>query len=74
MYGIVGKGGISLTSIVYGDDFESEQNIEISKEETAKLMEIMTLEEFIEFCRAEKTYGLKEMLEKHNIQYKSHTF
>lgn len=71
--GRITDGCLSLTSEVYGDDYESEKHYDFSKGETEKLFSILTLDEFVNLCNTKKLIGMESFLERKGITYSSCT-
>ena len=65
--GEVKDGCLHLISEVYGEEYDSEKNYTFTKEDTEKLFQIYTLEEFIDYCRQHRLIGMEYMLQKNNI-------
>lgn len=60
-------GLVHILSEAYGDEYDSELNISITKEETIKLFSNISVEEFVEYCN--DTYDVEKILNKFNIDY-----
>ncbi len=71
--GEIKGGSLHLTSEVWGDDYESEQHIDFTKEQTEQLFSLITLEGFVNLCRKERLKGMWKFLEKHGIRPASAT-
>ena len=67
-------GCLSLESNVYGDEHDSEKHYEFSKEETEKLFNLITKDDFIELCKKKRLIGMEEFLDKNHIEYKTFTY
>ena len=67
--GKVSEGCLCLDSYVYGDDYDSEAHYLFSKEETEKLFQMISLDEFIELGRQSNLLGMLEYLNQHGIVY-----
>ena len=67
-------GCLSLESNVYGDEHDSEKHYEFSKEETEKLFNLITKDDFIELCKKKRLIGMEEYLDKNHIEYKTFTY
>ena len=65
---------LSLDSLVYGDEYDSEKHYEFSKEETEKLFNLVSMNNFIELCQKKHLNGMEEFLNKNNIKYKTFTY
>ena len=72
--GEIKAGCLILTSSVFGDDYDSEMIYEFSRADTGKLFSILTLEDFIDFCKENHLRGLDEFLEKNDIHPETHVF
>ncbi len=72
--GDIRNGCLHLDSFVYGDDYDSEQHYIFSKEETDRLFSLMSLDEFLDYCRSDHLLGLDRLLKKHQIKYRSFTY
>ena len=57
-----------LESYVYGDDYDSEQHIEFTAEDTEKLFSLMSFEEFVGFLHEKRLYGFNEFLREKGIE------
>lgn len=73
MGGNISDGVLSLTSEVYGDDYDSERHYIFTKEETEKLFSIVTLDEFIELGKEGHCSGLESFLSAHGIRFDTMT-
>lgn len=52
------------------DDFpDSERHYRLSKEETAKLLSTITLDQFIELCKSKGLTGMEEYFNTNSITY-----
>ena len=71
LFGDITGGCLHLESDVYGDDYDSEKHYLFSKEETAKLFSLISLEDFIALCRKEDLIGMERFLKENGITYKS---
>ncbi len=71
--GKIKDGSLSLTSEVWGADYESEQHINFTKVQTEQLFSLITLEDFVKLCRKERLEGMWKFLEKHGIRPASAT-
>ena len=61
---------IHVESIVCGNDdgfVDSEQHTEFSKEDTAKILSMMSFEEFDDFCKVKMSLGLNEFIKKFDL-------
>lgn len=65
--GEIKDGKLSLVSEVYGDDYDSEKHYEFSQEETKKLFEIISVDDFVAMCRKDSLIGFEDFLREHNI-------
>ncbi|MBO4220475.1 MAG: hypothetical protein J5933_06090 [Clostridia bacterium] len=65
--GRIADGCLSMTSEIYGGDFDSEKHYLFSAEETEKLFSAVTLKEFIELCRTGRVLGMEAFLEGNGI-------
>lgn len=63
---IVG-GKLSLESEVYGDDYDSEQHMVFSDEDTKRLFEIISFEDLIELLKEMRLIGFDAFLKEHDI-------
>ena len=72
--GEIKAGCLHLESDVYGDDYDSEKHYSFTREETEKLFETITLEEFIALCREKHLIGMEEFLNNAGITYKTFSF
>ena len=68
------EGSLILVSNVFGEEDDSEKTYRLSKEETKRLFEKISFEEFVELCRAKRLEGLEKYLHDNGIQYDSFTF
>ena len=66
-YGDITNGCLSLTSEVYGEDYNSEKHYTFTKEETMKLFSIISVEDFIEASKKGGTMWLTDFLWKNDI-------
>ena len=71
--GDIRGGCLKLESEVWGD-YDSEGHYDLTKEETEKLFELITPEEFIELGRSERLLGVLEFFEKNGIKYSEFVF
>ena len=67
-------GCLSLESDVYGDEHDSEKHYEFSKEETEKLFNLISMDDFTKLCKKEHVIGMEEFLDKNHIEYKTFTY
>ena len=67
-------GCLSLESNVYGDEHDSEKHYEFSKEETEKLLNLISMDDFTKLCKKEHVIGMEEFLDKNHIEYKTFTY
>ena len=61
---------IHVESIIPGDDegfMNSERHTEFSKEDTEKILSIMSFDKFEIFCKKEMSYGLIKFIKKHDL-------
>lgn len=61
---------IHIESIVYGGDdsfMDSEHHTYFSKDDTAKILSMMSFEEFDNLCKEELSHGLNEFIKKHEL-------
>ncbi len=72
--GKIKDGCLALESNVYGEDYDSEKFYDFSKEETEKLFDLISLENFIELCRREHLVGMEKYLSDNQISYRSFTY
>ena len=72
--GDIRGGCLSLESMVYGEDYDSEQHIDFSKAETDKLFALISLDEFIALGKKEHLRGLDEFMDAHGIKRDTYTF
>ena len=66
-YGNITQGEIHLTSTVRGDDWDSEKLYTFSKEDTAYILSLMSIEEFRDFCAEKDVEGLDEFIKEHHL-------
>ncbi len=66
--GRISNGCLHLESYVSGGGYSSEKYYDLSKSESEKLFELISLEEFIDLCRKEKLIGMEEFFHKNDIQ------
>ena len=66
-YGDITGGKIHLTSMVYGDDWDSEKHIDFSKEDTQYILSMMSIEEFRDFCAEKDLNGLYDFIKEHKL-------
>ena len=59
--GKIKDGQLYMDSEVWGDEYDSEKHYRLTKEDTEKLFSEMTLDQFIEFCRKERTLGMEAL-------------
>ena len=64
--GEIKDGCLELLSEVYGE-WDSEQHYSFSKEDTEKLFSLISLENFIVFCREKNLLELDEFFKEHDI-------
>lgn len=69
---IYDDGRIKIVSEVYGHEYDSEMNYEISKEEGEKMFSILPLENFCKQCK--NCAWLDDFLEKNGIKYAAFCF
>lgn len=62
-------GCLRMDSEVYGPPYDSEAHYVFSKEETEKLFQLITLDDFVAMCRKEHLTGMKRFLKKQSIKY-----
>jgi hypothetical protein len=74
LHGDIKAGCLHLCSCVYGEDYDSEKNYDLSKEDTDKLFRIMSLDEFIKNCREDKLHWMENFFEKNDIHPKTFTW
>ena len=67
LVGIIKK----LVSCVYGEEYDSEKYYDFSLEETRKLFDIISLEEFIKSCREGHIMWMEHFLEDNDIHPKT---
>lgn len=72
--GKIKDGCLALESNVYGKDYDNEKFYDFSKEETEKLFDLISLENFIELCRREHLVGMEKFLSDNQINYRSFTY
>ena len=68
--GKIVDGCLHLVSIIT-DDIESEAHFTFSREETARLFSIISLNEFIDLCRAKHMTGMRKFLKDNGIEFQS---
>lgn len=69
--GEIRNGKLHIISEVYGDDYDSEKHYELSKEETNRLFSLISLEDFIDYCRKNHVSGMEDLFNSYNITYYS---
>jgi len=74
LHGKIQDGKLYIDSIVYGYEYDSEQHIELTKEETEKVFSLITLEELIELGKEDREIGIICFLEEHDIEFRTTTF
>lgn len=62
-------GCLRMDSEVFGPSYDSEAHYNFSKEETEKLFQLISVEDFVELCRKEHLEGMERFLKKHRIDY-----
>ena len=62
-------GCLRMDSEVFGPSYDSEAHYTFSKEETEKLFQLISVEDFVELCRKENLHGMERFLKKHRIDY-----
>ena len=67
-------GCLSLESNVFGDEHDSEKHYEFSKEETEKLFNLISMDDFTKLCKKEHVIGMEEFLDTNHIKYKTFTY
>lgn len=72
--GSINDGCFHLCSTVYGDDYDSEKNYDLSKEDTSKLLSIMSLDEFKINCKNGRVHWMEDFFEKNDIHPKTFTW
>ena len=72
-FGSIAGGCLSLEEDIDGDGTWSatEKHYDFTKEDTARLLAIISLDGFIELCRAKGTSGMERFLEEHDIRPKT---
>lgn len=66
--GQIRDGQLYLESNVYGDDYDSEQHIEFTLDNTEKLFSLMSFEEFVGFLQEKRLIGFNEFLREKGIE------
>jgi hypothetical protein len=66
--GRIASGCLHLASCIYDEDFESDMYYDFTKEDTDKLFQVLSFDEFIELCINEGLLGLNEFLKEHDIK------
>ena len=61
-------GQLYLESNVYGDDYDSEQHIEFTAEDTKKLFSLISFEEFVGLLQEKHLLGFNEFLREKGIE------
>ncbi len=67
--GDIFDGCLSLTSEVYGDNYDSEGHYTLSEKETEKLFSLLNLNEIIELSQRGNLSGLLAFMDSHGITY-----
>ena len=71
--GEIKSGKLYLESMVYGEDYDSEQHMEFSVEDTNKLFSLMPFDDFISFMRKNYLIGFDKFLKENDIKPKIFT-
>ena len=72
--GDIKDGCLHLESYVYGEEYDSEKHYTFSKEETDRLFEIVSLDEFIKLCREGYVSGMEAFFNEHGLEPSTFTF
>ena len=70
--GKIENGCLKLLSEVYGE-YDSEQHISLTKEETGRLFSLISPEDFIRLDKEKHLPGLDEFLDEHDIKRETFT-
>lgn len=71
--GRIKNGQLQLESEVYGEDYDSEQHIDFSDEDTKRLFSLMSFQEFMVFMKEQHLLGLNALLKENGIEPKTTT-
>ena len=63
-----------VSEVYMYEDETSEVHYSLNKEETAKVLKIMSYGDFIEFCRREHLRGILEFFKTNNIDFTTQGF
>ncbi|MDO5439779.1 MAG: hypothetical protein Q4F09_07145 [Erysipelotrichaceae bacterium] len=72
--GSIENGCLKLTSLVFGEDYDSEKNYSFSRKGTDKLFSLVSLEEFKNICRSGHLLGMEKFLTDNDISWSSFTW
>jgi len=71
--GKIEDGQLKLESMVYGDDYDSEQHLEFTADDTFKIFSLMSFEEFVVFLQENHLRGFNDFLIENGIIPKTTT-
>ena len=71
-HGRIERGCLSFSSEIDDDEmgYTSEKHYKLTSDNTAKLFELITLEEFIELWNEKHTSGVEDFLKDNGIEFK----
>ena len=74
LYGKIENDCMELTSLVFGEDYDSEKHYSFNKENTEKLFRRISLEDFIQLCRQQHLIGMEAFLKEKGIEYGTYCY
>ena len=74
LYGEIKDNCLELTSLVFGEDYDSEKHYFFSRKDTRKLFSLISLEDFIRLCREEHLIGMEAFLKEKGIGYGTYCY
>ena len=74
LFGEFRNGCLQLTSLIFGEDRDSEMIYDFSKADTEKLFFLVSLEDFKKICRAGHLLGMEKFLKDNGIRWSSFVY